>query len=463
MPARFWLIGLLWLLPKISGAAPSPVTVSVDWSRVIAHAGPLAYGLNGFAGFDPANASDAAYNANMAYMRPGLVRLHNWGMMEDSQKSPSGWIDYGNQAWDAAKIKRDLAVIYPYHPALMINIPGWPSWMTHNPGGFLDDDQKDAYARFCASLVHLVNKDIGRHVAYWEVTNEQDGRYDKDFHADNGNGPLKDPTQPDRVPELADIFSRCAVAMKRVDPTIHVGGPAAQNPWNLDFDRRFVRAALPHLDFFSYHAYASGSKDDPDAAIFRAPDGWATLTRSLVGLLHTESLRRHIPAIFDEYNISWTWETRDPRMTNAKGAVFDALAVVFALTSGAEATAAWNDKDGVYGKTDGADQRRPGADAFHLFNQFLIGDVVQAVSADSHAVVAFAVHGSGRHSVLLINRSDSARTVALRMVGWGRQPAAFTRHEISADGDTQERAGMNELRSGLRVPEYSLTVLTAAD
>ncbi|MBV9851388.1 MAG: hypothetical protein JO250_17095 [Armatimonadetes bacterium] len=447
---------LFLLLPALCRADSAPITVTVQWQTVIAHAGALAYGLNGPAGLDPANGTSAAYNANMAYMRPGLVRFHGWGMIEDSHKSGQGWIDYAHQTWDAAKIRRDLQGIYPYHPALMVNIPGWPAWMDRDGDGFLDNDQKDAFARFCADLVKIVNKDIGRRVAYWEVTNEQDGRYYKDFHADNGNGPLKDPAKPDRLDELADIYTRCAVAMKRVDPTIKVGGPAAENPWQTDFDRRFVRAALPHLDFFSYHGYVSGSKDDPDQAVYDRADGYGGLTRTIVGLLKSESPRRPIPAFLDEYNISWTWETRDPRMANNKGAVFDALSLVSAIIHGADATAAWNDKDGVYGKTDLDDHLRPGAYAFHLFNTFLIGDVVQATTSDPKSVVAYAVRNGSRHALLLVNRSDAPQTV--RLTGWGTGRETLARHEVSEAGYARTGIPAGQLDS-LRLPEHSVTVL----
>ncbi len=244
-----------------------PVSVTVQWTKVAGHATPFSYGLNAFAAFDPAVSRSAAYQANLKYMAPGILRLHNWGMMGDSQKDPNGWIDTTHQRWDAAKIKAALAG-FPPDATLLINIPGWPDWMDKYKDGFLDADQTDAYAQFCADLVKIVSRDCRRRGVFWEATNEQDGRYFVDFHAEGGRGALKDPAKLDRVEELAGIYNKCAVAMKAADPTIKVGGPAAERPDLTEFVRRFVHATAPNLDFFSYHAYASGSASDSDRAIF---------------------------------------------------------------------------------------------------------------------------------------------------------------------------------------------------
>ena len=118
---------------------------------------------------------------------------------------------------------------------------------------------------------------------------------------------------------------------------------------------------------------------------------------------------RSIPLFLDEYNVSWTWETRDPRMTDVKSAVFDALAVTSAVTHGAAGTAAWNECDGIYGKMDDAYHLRPSATLFHLLNAHMIGPVVSAVSADPQSVVAYAVKTARGRSLLLINRTARAR------------------------------------------------------
>lgn len=387
--------------------ALAPLRINVDWSRPLFKTGPLSFGLNAFAAFNPKQ-TGGDYNKQVAYTGIGFLRLHNWGMMGDSAKEDGGWIDTANKKWDREKIKRALNGLYPHNPVLLLNIPAWPEWMDADKDNFLDADQKDAYAAFCVDLVRIVNVDLKHRVAYWEITNERDGLYYGDFQKNNGYGGLKDPTKLDRLDELADIYNRCAVAMKKVDPTIQTGGPAlARSDWT-DFTRRFVRLTLPNLDFYSYHVYVSGDRNDSDDAIYDGAQGIGSATRAIVDILKEESPKRHIPAFLNEYNISWSWEVRDPRMTNNKGVVFDALSLIAALSNGADGTNAWNEKDGIYGKIAPDDTLRPGAHGFHLFNGYLRGQVVSSSSSDDKSVVTFAVVDVAKkqRSLLIVNRSD---------------------------------------------------------
>jgi xylan 1,4-beta-xylosidase len=400
--------------PSIDIPAPvvnyPPITISVDWRKTIAKASPLSYGLNAFGGFSPDITHNASYEANMAEMDVGLLRLHNWGMMNDSATDATGWIDYKTKQWDAAKIGKDLTGAYAYGPTLLINIPSWPSWMDKD--GMLDIHQQDTFAKFCAELVKIVNKDLHLHVAYWEITNERDGLYYGDFH-DNG-GALVDHAKPDHLDDLIALYNKCATAMKAVDPSIKTGGPADQRPdWN-DFIARFVSGTAGHLDFFSYHEYASGSKDDSDKHILDRAMSFGPDASRIKLIINKIIPHGQVPLFLDEYNISWSSDNRDPRMGSAKGAVFDALAIVSAIENGVSATTAWNEKDGIYGKMDDSYNLRPGAALFGLLNKRMVGDVVAASSSEPLAIVPYAVRRSnGAQALLLINRSSHNRSVIL--------------------------------------------------
>ncbi len=430
----------------------APIAVTVDWKTVIAQATPRAYGLNAFRGFDPAITTNPAYQKNLGYMAPGLLRLHNGGLMGDSAKNTTGWIDEARHRWDAAKVKAALAG-FPPGATLLINIPTWPDWMA-DPDGFLGADQSDAFARLCADLVRIVGQDCRRPGLLWEVTNEQDERYFVRFHQGGGWGPLKDPQKPDRVEELAGIYRRCAAAMKAADPTIRVGGPAMERPDLIPVMRRFVRAAGPVLDFFSYHAYASGSASDSDEVIFDRAQGFGDAAKAITAAVNAERPGRPLPVFCDEYNISYTWETRDPRMTDARGAVFDALAMTGAVTHGASATAAWNECDGIYGKMDDQYRLRPSATLFHWLNTDMVGAVVSAASSDPKTVAVYAVKtATRRKSLLLINRSPRQRRVTL--TGWVSGRAM--RQQLTAAGE----ADMGTAGRDFLLPADSVTLLTA--
>ena len=438
--------------------AAQTVTVRVDWHRVLKKTTPLHFGLNVFHAFEPESATNAAYQKNMAFMRPGLIRLHNWSMMNDSKKEDSGWIDTANRKWDAEKIKRATANFPSYGPAILLNIPGWPDWMAAKDGT-LDPARRADYAKFCAELVKIVNRDNRRGVRYWEITNEQDGHYYGDFHADGGKGPLKDAAKPDRTAELAAIYNECAVAMKRADPMILTGGPAVARPDLSEFLFRFARATKPNLDFFTYHAYASGSRDDSDAAVFDRAKAYEDFAVSVSAMLKTISPTRPIPAFLDEYNISWTWETRDPRMTNNKSAVFDALVIAACIRGGADGATAWNEKDGIYGKTDNTDKTRPAATLFHWLNQYGVGDCVSAVSDAENAVIAFAVSGAKGQALWLINRSEFVQPIQITTRGVPAHKAPIQRLRIAGDGIFESQIALGQTSGKEICPPYSVTFL----
>lgn len=444
---------------------PDSVTVTVDWSSSTP-VSPLSYSLNGFKAFDPKNAASAEYNENLRYMNPGVLRYHAVEMMGDSKTTDRGWIDTANQRWDAEKIGAALSGLSANNPVRLMNIPGWPSWMDTDKDDLLDPDKVDAYAQFCADLVRIVNVQ-GRHgVKYWEPTNERDDVY---------YVKLKNAGQPDRLNDLIDIYNRAARAMKAVDPSIQVGGLAFARADLYPQVERFITGALTAgtLDFLSFHGYASGDPTESDAAIYnriynptdRTVNSLAKHTADIRAMLDRASPNRHIPLWMDEYNISWAWWTGEKRMHNNKGAVFDALAMLYLTEAGADATMAWNEKDGAYGKTDDEDVLRPGAHVFHLMNRYMVGSRAKTQSGDESAIAATAVLDSrGEHALLIINRSDKRQQVIPQMQDWQPDSAALGRYEVSNLGLTRSAVNWRDVKAGaLRVPPHSVTWVVAGD
>ncbi len=446
-------------------AAPAPAAsarVTVDWGATRATAGPLSYGLNAYSGVAPSIATDPLYAANISRMRPGLLRYHYGGLLNDSATDIRGWVDVANRRWDAARIKavfdaqKSWAASGDYRPTVLINIPTWPEWLqTYSVkvrgkeiSGLLDPDEFDAYAAFCAGLVKILNVDQRRGIKYFEVTNERDDLYYVAFRNAGAKW--------DRLDELIEMYRRVAVAMKKVDPGIKVGGPAFARGDLYEQVHRFVRGARNELDFLSYHFYANGDLKESDAAVYDRTKKLAEHTRDIVDIIRQESPRRPIPAWMNEYNISWGWWNNDPRMHNHKGAVFDALSMFAALDNGAVATAAWNEQDGVYGKMDAANKLRVGGNLYTVFNRYLVGKRVATTSTLPDAVVPFAVLRGKARVLALVNRTatDTAVTVkALR--------GSYVQYRISAEGYTvTDGVPAATLASGTYVvPENSVTVL----
>jgi hypothetical protein len=416
-----------------------PVSLNINWGSNQSSPNAFSYGMNGFHIFDPATAGNGTYNSNLTYMSPGLLRYHSWEMMSSSSTKADGWIDTTNRRWDAAKVHNALTALTYNGATRMISIPGWPSWMDTNNDNFLDSDKFDAYAQFCADLVRIANINYTNHkITYWEITNERDDVYYVPFY---------NAGQPDRLNELIDIYNRAARAMKAVDGTIKTGGPAFARGDLYDQVRRFVQGTVNQtnpitLDYLSFHAYASGSASDSDEFVYnRAYNPTQTAnsvtkhSKDIRDILSQESPNRRIPLWLDEYNISWTWQTYDARMKNHKGAVFDALILVKALESGVDATTAWNEKDGVYGKMGDDYVRRVTAETFQLFNKYLRGQRVSATtSTTTTSIVPMATIYNGKRAFVVINRSPVWQRIFVNFNGWTPSNTTYNRYRITSGG-----------------------------
>ncbi len=376
----------------------------IAWDTPVGTTSRFSFGLNLFHAFDPAVQANPVYRANLIRMRPGFIRLHNAGQTAASSDKNGIWDAVGKRI-DAAKIRNLCASWRGIAPEILMNITGWPAWMDANHDGLLDEDQIPAYAAACAEFVRLVNIEEKTAVTWWEPMNEKDDLYwPKQMHGD-----------------LARIHIACAAAMKAVDPTIQVGGAAVSRPDKRDDIATFVAAAGSSLDFLSWHAYASGSASDSDAHLFRRAVIMPNEAQLLQQRIATVTAPRVLPGFFDEYNVSWTWESRDPRMTNQFSALFDALVMSESAKRGIVGTTAWNECDGIYGKMDNEFKLRPAAEVFTRANRDLIGTIIQVDSGAQAPSVLAIRRADGSRAAMLIN--TDRRPVRIHQAGDGKRPA----------------------------------------
>jgi hypothetical protein len=236
------------------------------------------------------------------------------------------------------------------------------------------------------------------------------------------------------------MFNLAAKAVRKVNPQLLVGGPAAARTDLLNFADRFIAETKGSLDFYSCHTYASGSVSDTTEAIFSRAASIVADTTKLQQLVH-EKCGSKVPLFLDEFNISWTWETRDVRMTNGVGAVFDALVLIGAARAGIVGTMAWNERDGIYGKTSTDGSLRPSAYLYETLNKYGVGDIVSAASSDGE-VKPFAVIENGHRTLWLVNMSASKKSLARALKG-----------DISVIADS----GCTKLAEVHTLPGYSVT------
>ncbi|BAY23482.1 hypothetical protein NIES2100_32470 [Calothrix sp. NIES-2100] len=393
------------------------ITISVNWSQQLTNpitekplvSTPLHFGLNSYQGNIPGIAGaggNANYRNGLNAMRPGLVRYHYAGQMKDSTTDKRGWVKNPNTpnfSWDVEKITAAMNGAYPHDPTIMMNLANFPAYLTDG-SGVLKQSEYVRYGQFCAELVRILNLKLQKKIKYWEITNELDS---KPFYRNN-------------MAEVGKIFAIAAREMRKVDPTIKIGGPAFAQSYNPARIDAFVSTAFPELDFISYHTYSTGSKSDNTSKL------WNSAQQSIGGA--TKYMRtsvkkftsRPVEYFHNEYNISWS--PPDQRMTNYVSAIFDALAVRSILYAGATGATAWNEADGWYGKLGASPSfnRRPASWVFEYLNQGFSGKVLDSISSNSSALVPLAILGEagGKKSLslMLVNRSLENVSARLKMV-----------------------------------------------
>lgn len=414
------------------------VAVEIDWRAPRFQTTGRQFSVNAQGGFHREMAVQPAYREGLKYLNPGLLRYHNAGMPK------GGWMNQETKTWDAAVIAATLDGPGWPPEKVLINISSWPAWMDADGNKKLDTDQYEAFAALCAELVRILNVEQKRGFKYFEITNEKDFAY------------WRNKDEPVQVDDLADIYNLAAKAMKKVDPTIKTGGPAAASgeDWVEEIHRRFMKRTLPQLDFFSFHAYPR-TRDHTPKEIYDMPVWMAGLAADHRKMLDELSPVRHVELHVNEFNIASNYKLGDTRMLTNEGAVFDSLVLIRMAEQGIDAVNAWSDCDAVYGKMDKKFKLRPPAHVFHYFNEFLVGQVVAGETSDAAKVVVMAVDSEARRAFVLVNRAREAVRVKVKSKG-AELLARGGQVRIDADGLHKEGVARENL-SEMELPADSVT------
>ncbi len=396
--------------PKRSSTHSITAKVTVDWGHVVARTTPFTFGSNDYEITRPEGAADPVYQSLLADLGIGLIRIHHAGLSDR-------WTNPTTKTWDEAKIKAGYDVSYPQQPTIIQNIPGWPKWMVQNQDGLLDPSEYDNYAAFCAQLVDILNQRQQRKVVYWEPLNEQDVRYQKTGKLD----------------ELWAIYNKAAIAMKRQDPQIKVGGPVLT--WNEP--RRlaaFLEACKPNVDFISWHRYASSdAKASTDTLMSYTPN-YKTQVQEFRKLAKQYIPDRNVPLLLGEYNINYDWRSGENRQHTHVGAVWFASVLKNLADAGIDMATSWHLKDGVYGLIDPQNNLRPAATVFAWGIKYLTGTVMQADSNHSFVEAMPVLQKDGTRSLLLINKSAGVVTLTLQLPPEASQPKSIPMFYLDANG-----------------------------
>lgn len=445
---------LLYLIPSLNltfltscslkASSPAPtlsILITVNWLEALYEISPQAFGINGFKATNPDETTNSHYINRMKYLLGtrsggGMLRIHTWEMMGSGD---NGWLNSDN-TWNALKVQRSIKGLTDAGFTVCINIPN----------GSQSNNKVEyprAFAQFCADLVQIVNIDGGLGIVYWEIPNEQD---------ENRNGE-----------QLAEIFNIAATAMKSIDPSIKVGGPAYQYPNRTSEVHSFINRTLENLDFITFHNYAGGG-GMTDEEVWNAA-GAEYYNTSFRKYLDKVSPSRHIELWYDEFNVGWSWDLAQEQQNGMCGAVYDALTLSKSLDFGADILCAWNEKDGSYGKMDDDFNLRPAGHVFHMFNTFVYGHRVATTTTTSSSstttteekVIPYASKSlDGRHTLLLTNRTKEQQTVRVNTPR-GSKISYFSTFQLTALGyEQKDTVSQNILRNGIVLPAESVTVFT---
>jgi hypothetical protein len=419
-------------------------SVGVDWNNVVRDINPLAYGVNSDDAHIPISTANPDFLDTLTYLggNTGLLRIHSTAMVKPG--STKAWVD-ANGNWDEQKIKDSLAPIVERGLPIMINIPGLS---TDNRLKLASEIPQ--FAAFAAELVKIVNVVHGFNVRYWEVPNEKD--------------PVVKGTLT--AVEMAEVLKLSSRAMKAVDPTILVGGPATAD---VEGNYQYIVDTFSHsygeIDFWTAHVYPGGATSlKSDKHNYDHAQKTAQIVQRLRSEFDRISPDKHIPLFLTEYNVGWE---RIPVMHTHKEAVYDALIMSTVIQAGAEATAFWHAEGSSMGLSNARYDVYPGnADIHHLYARYFHGQLVSTISQDNGTIVAYAAKSTepgnkDRYSVSIINRSDADKNVVLDFTSWAG-PASVDFYQYSGYGytgrTTREVAALTG--AGFNSPAHSVTIIT---
>lgn len=157
-------------------------------------------------------------------------------------------------------------------------------------GGSADNNFSAADA---ANMVRHFNKDQGgaNRVAVWVIGNEP------------GNGGMD-------IATYCNLFVSSVDAMKAVDPTIKVAGPAWAY-FDMGTLRSFLQCAGSKVDIIDYHHYAMGEKSLDTATALSQTGNWETEVRQA-----RQAITEIVPSRADQIEIqvgeyNWSWRSED--------------------------------------------------------------------------------------------------------------------------------------------------------
>jgi Glycosyl hydrolases family 39 len=340
--------------------------------------------------------------ANVVYWNGNGVRDAK-GLVDPTRVGPDGYpaVDYSAYA---PSFLADPKTLHPasnnWHGHVDVktqqdfvkSIPGTEAMVCPNAG--------TGRAIDAAEWVKWANQKMGYNVRTWEIGNELGGAWEPGNDLPFGKGQITAVMYTKR-------FNDVSAAMRKVDPTIKIGGGA--------FAEEMLRDCGDNVDFVSIHTYPGSTTQSETQMFADIGKGIQEQVSQVRKWIHQYQPQREkqIEIAYSEWNLGFSV---------SKSELFSGLwASIFLgelATNGVDMAQQWDCFSDLLDVPDnGAYARKPEYDALWLWNNYMGNNLIAAESS-APTVYTCASHSQDAVCVMLINTDhDRDAKVSLQLSG----------------------------------------------
>ncbi len=260
--------------------------------------------------------------------------------------------------------------------------------------------------KLAAEWVKWANKKMGYNVKYWEIGNELEGGWEAGHIRPDGTemtGKM-----------YAEIFKKFAIAMKKVDPNIKIGGPtcgSSKDGWV----KELLEHAGDYVDYITYHDYYTSGAGSIE-------DMFNTLPKIKEGVNNVrENIQKYQPDRADKIEIGITEYNSKLHEDIHTADLFNGLWIISALgemlESDMDIATLW---DGFTQKQDTGgghgfileEEKEPKGDywAMNIYHRYF-GDTILNTSSDTGELKAYSSKNKKGEVFLIVINIDQKNPI----------------------------------------------------
>ncbi len=444
------------LHPDLVPAEGTPMSVSVDFGRPLRPVSPLAFGTSELAYSGYLNGdldTDPLHFQRLVDLNIDQVRFLLMAANPHRPEGPYVCAGVGCRGFDGS-VSAD-GYIRRIHEA------------GAEPMGVVSlvADDIERSALIAANMVRHY-KALGTPIRRWTVDNEPE------LSNHGGAGHHKRAWSGE---EYSRYFNAVSAAMKAVDPSVQVGGPATSSVFE-SFFRGFLAGSARQLDFIDFHGYMDWRASKGEEQLLNESPDYARRVRKARELLREFAPERadSVPIQVGEWNYESEPAPGDPRAYSGFTTVWGASVVGHILQEGG-LTISSAAKAGTLGllfmDTEFGGVANQPTPLYHgvgmftgegLFRRF--GSTLVHASSSITDIEVWA--SDGEKNIVLVNKSPIRYGATLTLKGLDSESVeVWSIEKVHALRSGPSRVGKTHLLKGrlaLSLPPYSVTTLLVA-